>query len=58
MDVGLAFRARCIPVESGALIIEPVATPVYRLDNLLAQITSNNPHGEVDTEDAVGNEAW
>ena len=31
-----------VRVVSGALIIEPVATPVYQLDVLLAQITPDN----------------
>jgi antitoxin MazE len=47
-----------VRVEGGALIVEPVITPVYHLDDLLAQITPDNLHGEIDTGDAVGNEAW
>jgi len=47
-----------VRVEKGALIIEPVAKPVYLLDDLLAQITPDNLHGEMDTGEAVGSEAW
>jgi len=47
-----------VRVERGALIVEPVATPVYHLDDLLAQITPDNLHGEIDAGEAVGNEAW
>jgi antitoxin MazE len=47
-----------VRVERGTLIVEPVATPVYQLDDLLAQITPDNLHSEIDTGDAVGNETW
>jgi len=47
-----------VRVEKGTLIVEPVAKPVYQLNDLLAQITPDNLHGEIDTGDAVGNEAW
>ena len=47
-----------VRVEKGTLIVEPVAKPVYQLDDLLEQITPDNLHDEIDTGDAVGNEAW
>jgi len=47
-----------VRVERGTLIVEPVAKPVYQLDDLLEQITPDNLHDEIDTGDAVGNEAW
>lgn len=47
-----------VRVEGGTLIVEPVATPDYQLDDLLAQITPDNLHGEIGTGEAVGNEAW
>ena len=50
------------PVElslvDGKLIIAPVAKPAFSLEHLLAQITQDNLHREVDTGPAVGIEAW
>ncbi len=42
----------------GKLIITPLAEPDMTLDKLLASITEDNMHGEVDTGYAVGNEIW
>ena len=39
------------------LIIAPVKTPNLKLDDLLAQVTEQNLHSEVDTGPAVGGEA-
>ena len=36
------------------LVIAPVNTPGLKLDALLAQVTEDNLHGEVDTGQAVG----
>lgn len=36
----------------------PAEQPKYTLDDLLADITPDNLHHEIDTGDAVGNEAW
>jgi antitoxin MazE len=50
------------PVElslvEGKLVVAPVTSPSAALDELLAGITDDNIHGEVDTGPAVGNEAW
>ena len=43
-------------IKDGQLIITPVQTSKYRLDDLLAQITDDNLHGEIDTGIAVGRE--
>ncbi|MGO9452346.1 MAG: AbrB/MazE/SpoVT family DNA-binding domain-containing protein [Candidatus Binataceae bacterium] len=45
-----------IQVKAGRLIIEP-AKPTYELKELLAAITPENLHGEVDWG-RVGNEEW
>lgn len=45
-------------LEEGRLIIAPVVEPRYALDALLAGITPENLHGEVDSGQAVGGEAW
>jgi antitoxin MazE len=47
-----------IQVVDGHIHIIPIKKPVYDLDDLLENITPDNLHGEVDTGDAVGNEAW
>ena len=38
------------------LVIAPVTLPSLKLDDLLAQITEHNLHGEVDSGPAVGRE--
>ncbi|GAB4445015.1 MAG: AbrB/MazE/SpoVT family DNA-binding domain-containing protein [Anaerolineales bacterium] len=47
-----------ISIVDGQIIVKPVRTANWTLDELLAGITKNNIHGEVDTGSAVGNEAW
>jgi antitoxin MazE len=58
-EVGLQ---RETPVEvllaDGKLVIAPVSQPKPTLKQLLAKITKDNLHHEVDTGPAVGNEAW
>jgi antitoxin component of MazEF toxin-antitoxin module len=38
--------------------VSPLHQVEYRLDHLLAQVTEENVHSEVDTGPAVGEEAW
>jgi len=58
-EVGLEKEA---PVEvslaDGKLVITPVTKPKATLKQLLAKVTQENLHREVDTGSAVGNEAW
>jgi antitoxin MazE len=42
--------------EGGRIVIEPVRVKEYNLDQLLAGITPDNLHGEVDFGPAVGKE--
>jgi antitoxin MazE len=42
--------------EGGRVIIEPIAEPMFRLDDLLAAVTDENMHGEVDFGVPVGQE--
>ena len=44
--------------ESGRIIIEPIQSPEYDLDELLSRITPDNLHEPVDTGAPVGREAW
>ncbi len=50
------------PVEvslvKGKLVVAPVPEPGPTLEQLMARVTDDNLHGEVDTGSAVGNEAW
>jgi len=58
-EVGLQKET---PVEvslaDGKLVIAPLSQPKPTLKQLLARITKDNLHGEVETGPAVGNEAW
>jgi antitoxin MazE len=58
-EVGLQKET---PVEvslaDGKLVITPVARPELTLKQLLAKVTEENLHHEVDTGRAVGNETW
>jgi antitoxin MazE len=47
-----------ISLLDGKLIVAPIQKPKYRLEDLLAGITEDNLHQEVDFGDAVGNEIW
>lgn len=44
--------------EEGRIVIEPLRPEAYDLDDLLAGITADNQHGEVDFGPAVGKEAF
>ncbi len=43
---------------NGQLVVSPVAKPKPALDDLLALVTDDNLHREVDTGSAVGDEEW
>ncbi len=47
-----------VSLEQGKIIVTPVAEPEFNLDDLLAKVTKNNLHQEVDTGSPVGREAW
>lgn len=40
------------------LVIEPVSASGLKLDDLLARVTKDNIHGEVDTGSPTGREVW
>lgn len=44
--------------EGGRIIVEPVTTPSYDLDELLAKMTPDTFPEEVDFGRPVGGEAW
>jgi antitoxin MazE len=43
--------------EGGRVISEPIAEPVFRLKDLLAAVTDENIHGEIDFGAPVGQES-
>ncbi len=47
-----------IRLVEGQIIVTPVEAPSWTLDELLAGITQENIHPEVDSGAAVGKEAW
>ena len=47
-----------ISFVKGKIIITPVPTPSWTLEELLAGITKDNLHSEVDAGPTVGNEIW
>lgn len=47
-----------LEVQDGRLLVTPVARPTYSLESLLADVTPENLHSEVDLGEPVGNEVW
>jgi antitoxin MazE len=47
-----------ISLDEGRIIISPVKKPKYKLDELLAQITPESLHDEIDFGKPVGKEVW
>ena len=58
-EVGLQRETSVeLSLVDGKLVITPVAKPKLTLKQLLAKVTKENLHHEVDTGSAVGNETW
>jgi antitoxin MazE len=58
-EVGLQTETPVeVSLDDGKLVITPVSRPKPTLKQLLAKVTEENLHHEVDTDAAVGNEAW
>ena len=47
-----------ISLVDGQIVINPAPTPRWTLETLLADVTSENLHREVETGQPVGNEGW
>ena len=47
-----------LALERGRLIVEPAVEETYKLEDLLAQVTEENIHVEIQTGPPVGKEAW
>ncbi|MBI2934032.1 MAG: AbrB/MazE/SpoVT family DNA-binding domain-containing protein [Chloroflexi bacterium] len=58
-EVGLQRETSVeVSLDDGKLVITPVSKPKATLKQLLAKVTKENLHHEVDTGYALGNEAW
>ncbi len=58
-EVGLQKETSVeVSLADGKLIITPVTKPKLTLRQLLAKVTKENLHHEVDTGSTVGNETW
>lgn len=59
VEVGLEDSSPIdLSLMDGRLVITPAVEPELSLATLLAQVTEENLHGEVDTGPAVGGEVW
>ncbi len=47
-----------VSLEGGKLVVMPIPEPPITLERLLAQVTEDNIHREVDTGRAAGRETW
>jgi len=58
LEVGLEQNSVVVvSVSEGKLVLEPVKL-LYSLEELLAQVTQDNLHQDVETGPAVGREVW
>ena len=58
-EVGLKEDSEVdVSLKSGKLVVVPVEKPGLTLKALVAKITEENVHREVDTGPATGREAW
>jgi antitoxin MazE len=47
-----------LSLVDGKLVITPETEPELRLEDLLARVTEENLHGEINTGPATGREGW
>ena len=58
-EVGLQKESSVeVSLTDGKLVVAPLSQPKPTLKQLLAKITKDNLHSEVETGPAVGNETW
>ena len=58
-EVGLQRETSVeVSLANGKLVITPVAKPKPTLKQLLAKVTKENLHHEIETGPATGNESW
>ena len=47
-----------LSLKQGSLVVRVLQEEQVDLEDLLAQVTDENRHGEIDTGEAVGGESW
>jgi antitoxin MazE len=47
-----------VSLVDGQIVIKPIITPTWTLEQLLSGVNKDNLHHEMDTGEAVGNEIW
>ena len=47
-----------LTIEDGRLVVTPLESPTYSLDELLTRVTPSNLHVETDTGPGIGAEIW
>ena len=58
-EIGLGEDSRVeLSVEDGKLVVQPLPAPHYDLESLLAGVTADNLHDEVESGPAMGREVW
>jgi antitoxin MazE len=58
-SAGLRHRTEVeISLVQGSLVVTPTDQPLLSLEDLLAQVTDENLHAEVDIGSPVGRESW
>ena len=59
LELGLDYGSRVeLRVVEGELRLSPIREPKYTLEELVAQITPENRHDEIDWGPPVGKEVW
>jgi antitoxin MazE len=58
-EVGLQRETSVeVSLANGKLLVTPIAESKMSLKQLLAKVTKDNMHHEIDTGPAIGNEPW
>jgi len=47
-----------LSIQDGKLMLNPIQEPGYTLEELLAGVTEESLHGEIDSGPAAGSEVW
>ena len=47
-----------VSLMDGQIVIKPVVSPTWTLEQLLSGVNNDNLQHEIDTGNAVGNEVW
>ena len=59
LEIGLEQNTLVtVSISEGKLLLEPVVEPKYTLEQLLAEVTADNLHHEVESGPALGNQVW